>query len=74
MLTEAFAISVYLGRPDAIGASGLLLAQVLAVAGHRDEARSVLDQAEAGFAKIRDTAGLDVIRQIRERLDAAAAG
>lgn len=68
-LAEAFAISIKLGRPNAIGMTGFLLAHVLAMAGHRDEARSVLDQAEAGFAKIGDAAGLDDIRQLRERLN-----
>ncbi|MBK1730309.1 hypothetical protein [Thiococcus pfennigii] len=54
-----------LGRPDGIGAVGLLLAQVLAIGGHRDEALAVLDEAEAALAKLGRTAALEQVRERR---------
>ncbi len=50
-LDEAFAISRRLGRPDAIGAVGELLAQVLALAGERQPALQVLAFAEEACAQ-----------------------
>jgi hypothetical protein len=54
-----------LGRPDGIGPVGLLLAQVLAIGGHRDEALAVLDEAEAAFAKLGQTAAIEQVRERR---------
>jgi len=48
-LQEAFAVFKHLQRPDGIGAVGMLLAQVLAMGGRRDDALAVLREARAGF-------------------------
>jgi len=48
-LQEAFDINKHLQRPDGVGAVGMLLAQVLAMGGLKDEALAVLQEARAGF-------------------------
>jgi len=65
-LAEAFALSRRLGRPDAIGHIGFWLAQVLAMAGHKDDALEVLQQAEEAFAKLGNTQGVSQVRELRE--------
>ena len=67
-LAEAFTISLKLGRPDAIGWIGQLLAQVLAMVGQQDEVLKVLDYAEAAFTKIGNVQGLEHVRQLREMI------
>jgi len=55
-LQEAFDINKHLQRPDGVGAVGVLLAQVLAMGGHKDEALAVLQDARSAFEllKMRD--------------------
>ncbi|MCP5228043.1 tetratricopeptide repeat protein [Accumulibacter sp.] len=67
-LAEAFAISIVLGRPDFVAAIGQLLAQVLAMAGQREQALATLAQAEDALAKLNNAAGLAQVRALRERL------
>ncbi len=68
-LSEAFAISLRLGRPDAIGAIGPLLVQVLAMGGHKDEALKVLQFTAEAFEKLGNTQGLTQVRQLREKIN-----
>jgi tetratricopeptide (TPR) repeat protein len=67
-LAEAFSIARRLGIPDGIAGVGAQLAQVLALAGHRDEALAVLDKAEAGFQKLGHAEGLAHVGQLREAI------
>lgn len=69
-LAAAYAISRRLGRPDFIGGIGVLLAQVLAMRGQRDEALQMLDQAEAAFVKLGREAGVTQVRQLRAMISA----
>ena len=69
-LTEAFAISRQLGRPDGIGWVGQLLASVLATSGERDHALQVLALAEAAFVKLEDAAGMAQVRDLRAAIGA----
>ena len=64
-LAEAFAIAQKLSEPDGIAFVGHQLAQVLAIDGHRDDALTVLDAAEAGFRKLDHAAGLDHVAKLR---------
>ena len=64
-LAEAFAISRQFGRPDAIGAVGELLAQVLAMAGDCEQELQVLALAEEAFATIGDRDGVQRVRALR---------
>ncbi|AGA90192.1 hypothetical protein Thimo_1398 [Thioflavicoccus mobilis 8321] len=64
-LAASYEILRRLGRPDGIGAVGLLLAQVLTMGGHRDDALTVLDEAEAAFAKLGQTAAVEQVRALR---------
>lgn len=70
-LAEAFAISRRLGRPDAIGAIGQLLAQVLALAGEREQALAVLALADEAFTRIDAADGLAQVRALRAAIGAA---
>ena len=70
-LAGAFAISVQLGRPDAIGAIGQLLAQVLAMGGQCEQALVVLAQAEDAYAKLDDAKGLAHVRALQATIGAA---
>ena len=67
-LAELFAIAARLGAPDGIAHVGALLAQVLAMGGHRDEALAVLDQAEAAFRKLGDADGIEHVQQLRRTI------
>jgi hypothetical protein len=70
-LSEAFGISLKLGRPDFIGGIGQLLVQVLAMGGQRDEALKVLKHTEETFDKLGNTWGLTRVRQLREMISKA---
>ena len=65
-LAESFAISRKLGRVDYIGAVGSLLGQLLAAINLPDEARRVLGEAAAAFAKL---GRMDEVAAIREFLE-----
>jgi tetratricopeptide (TPR) repeat protein len=67
-LAESYAIALKLGHPDIVGASGALLAQVLAMGGHRDDALAVLDQAEAAFAKLGNAGRVAQVKELREAI------
>ena len=67
-LAEAFRISCQSGEPDAIGGIGLLLVQVLAMGGLRDEAFETLDITEDAFTNLRDLDGLAQVRALRDAL------
>lgn len=69
-LTEAFQISCQQGHADAIGGIGLLLVQVLAMGGLRDEAVETLDTTEDAFTTLRDLDGLAQVKQLRQMLEA----
>ncbi|MEM6744599.1 MAG: AAA family ATPase [Pseudomonadota bacterium] len=67
-LAEAFAIAKHLQIPDGIAFIGSQLAQVMAMRGLRDQALTVLDDAEAGFAKLGHAEGLEHVRQLRHEI------
>ncbi len=67
-LAESFAIAVRLGQPDGVGTVGAVLAQVLAVGGHRDDALDVLNQAEAAFRKLGDGRGVGHVQELRKMI------
>ena len=67
-LAEAFQISCQLGQPDAIGGIGLLLAQVLAMGGLRDEAFETLNIVEDAFTALRDLDGVEHVRELCEAI------
>ena len=69
-LAEAFHLSCQYGQPDAIGGIGLLLVQVLAMGGLRDEALETLNTAEDAFTTLRDLDGIGQVRELREALGA----
>jgi len=64
-LAEAFAISVKLGRPEAIAAIGQIFAQVLALGRQCEQALDVLAKAEGAFAKLHDAEKLAQLRAFR---------
>ncbi|WP_321533171.1 CHAT domain-containing protein [uncultured Desulfuromonas sp.] len=68
-LSTAFNISLKLGRADAIGAIGQLLAQVLAMVGQRSAALEVLQPTQDAFEKIGNIKGLQHVRELREMID-----
>ena len=70
-LAHAFAILQKLQRPDGIAVVGMLLAQVLAMGGLRDEALQVFDAAEQGFRTLSDEAGVQQIEQLRQAIRAS---
>ena len=70
-LAHAFAILQKLQRPDGIAVVGMLLAQVLAMGGLRDEALQVLDAAEQGFRTLSNDAGVQQIEQLRQAIHAS---
>src|SRR5208337_4616147 len=65
-LAESFGIAVRLGQPDGVGTVGAVLAQVLAVGGHHDDALDVLNQAEAAFRKLGDGRGVGHVQELRK--------
>ena len=69
-LAEAFHLSCQYGQPDAIGGIGLLLVQVLAMGGLRDEALETLNTVEDAFTTLRDLDGVGRVRELREALGA----
>ena len=73
-LAEAFAISVKLERPDAIGAIGRLFAQVLAMGGDHEQALEVLDQTEAAYKRLNDKSALMAIHELRALLPSTLVG
>ena len=66
-LAESYGIALKLGLADGISGVGVMLAQIMAIGGLRDEALTVLDQAEAAFQKLGETDGVAHVRQLRER-------
>jgi tetratricopeptide (TPR) repeat protein len=71
-LSEAFEISLKLGRPDFIGGIGSLFAQILAMGGQKTEALKVLQHAEDAFNKLGNAQGLTQVRELREMISRAA--
>ncbi len=69
-LAESYAIARHLQLPDGIAAVGVLLAQVLAIGGHRDDALGVLQEAEAAFRKLGDANGVERVQNLRETISA----
>ena len=67
-LAEAFAIARRLGLSDGTAFVGIQLAQVMAMGGLRDEALTVLDDAEAAFATLGHTEGLAHVGALRARI------
>ena len=66
--SELFDLSLKLERTDFVGHIGSIYAQVLAMAGLRDKALAVLDQAEAAYAKLQKQSGLDHVRELCNRI------
>jgi hypothetical protein len=67
-LAEAFGIAQNLRWPDGIAFVGIQLAEILALAGHPDEALAVLDQAEAAFRVLGRAAGIERVGRLRETI------
>ncbi|BBK40815.1 hypothetical protein STVA_08350 [Allostella vacuolata] len=67
-LAEAFAIARRLGLPDGVAATGGLLAQVMAMGGHRDAALEVLDEVEQAHAMLGRADGVGQVRDLRARI------
>ena len=67
-LSEAYALSLKLQRPDFIGWTGSLLGQVLAMGGYRDEALEVLATAAAAREKIGQHDRAAQYRQLIEQI------
>jgi hypothetical protein len=67
-LAEAFEINLKLQRPDGVGAVGLLLGQVLAMGGQREQAVEVLRAAVAAFEKIGQAEGAAQCWKIMEMI------
>ena len=71
-LVEAYRIATELRFPDGIGYAGLQLAQVLAMAGLKDEALAVLTPVKVALQKIGDTSAIAAADKIIEQLADAA--
>jgi tetratricopeptide (TPR) repeat protein len=67
-LVESFALLRKVQRMDGIAVVGLLLGQVLAAVDLPTEALTVLDQAAAAFARLKQDAQVAQIRQLQARL------
>jgi hypothetical protein len=67
-LDESFAIALQLGIPDGIAHVGALLAQIMALGGHGDQALVVLDAAEAAFHKLGDADGAAQVQSLRDQI------
>ncbi len=67
-LNAAFKIFEHLENPDGIGAVGTLLAQILAMGSHIEEALIVLDKAERAFERMGQQAGTDHCRALRAKI------
>jgi hypothetical protein len=52
LLERSYRINLALGRLDGICHVGLSLGQLLALAGHRDDARTILTRSLDGFLKL----------------------
>ena len=72
-LAQAYAISRQTRRGDAIGAIGMLFAQVLAITGWQSEALAVLDEAEESFAKLGWSGRVARVQELRSRIAGMAA-
>jgi tetratricopeptide (TPR) repeat protein len=67
-LAESFAINKKLQRADGIAFVGWLLGQVLAIAGHTEDALAVLDQSAIAFEKLRQPEQAARIRALQQRI------
>ena len=70
-LAAAYEIYIRLGRPDGIGEVGSMLAQVMAMGGHRDEALDVLATAEAAYRKLGNAQGVAHVAELRQLIGGA---
>jgi len=68
-LAEAFQLSCQHGQPDAVGGIGLLLVQVLAMGGLRDDAMDTLNVVEEAFTTLGDGDSLARVRELRGMLE-----
>ena len=68
-LAEAFQLSCRHGQPDAIGGIGMLLVQVLAMGGLRDDAMDTLNVVEEAFTALGDVDSLARVRELRGMLE-----
>ncbi|MFT3718265.1 CHAT domain-containing protein [Pseudorhodoferax sp.] len=71
-LAQAFSISMQTGRVNAIGAIGVLLAQVLAMGGELQQALEVLSAADAAYRRLDDAPALSLVAELRQTIDALA--
>jgi hypothetical protein len=67
-LAEAFGIARKLRWPEGIAFIGIQLAEILARAGHRDEALAVLHEAEAGFRVLGHAEGIEHVGRLRDAI------
>ena len=65
---EAFAICSQLGEAVGIGHNGMLLAQILTMAGQKNDAFNVLGQAKQAFLKLKDTQNVDRCEQLEQQI------
>ncbi len=69
-LDESFSLFTRLGRPDGIAAAGHLLAQILAMAGHPEQALEVLDASIAACELLQWTELASQIRELQTKIRA----
>lgn len=71
-LLQALQINQSLRRQDGIGACALLLAQVQATAGQKDEAIALLDQAQSAYQTLADDSSLGKVQALRQEITGQA--
>ena len=67
-LAESFDILRRLGRVDGVGHVGAMYGQVLAMAGHTEQALAVLDSAAEAFATLRQAETVARIRALQDSI------
>ena len=68
-LSIAFATVLRMQRPNAVGASGMLLAQALVMYGERARALEVLAHARAAFETLGDASGIEHTESLRRLIE-----